>query len=279
MKPEYIDTHAHLTHEDYENDLDVVIQNAKDNKVAIITIGTDLEDSKRAIKIAEENENIFAIVGFHPIDTKHSTLEEFKEMEELIKHPKCVGVGECGLDYFRPEDADNKEKQKDFFVRQVALAIEYKKPLMIHCREAYDDTLEILKVYKEVSPGDGRHPQSHLRHPREGGDPGLKVNFHFFNQSPQIAKELLDLGFQVSFTGIITFAKELEETVKFVPIDKMMSETDSPYAAPKPFRGNRNEPSYVIEVVKQIADFKKVDLEETKSKLLKNAEEFFGINL
>jgi len=115
MRLEYIDIHAHLTHEDYEDDLSFVIERAKENKVAIITIGTDLEDSKKAIKLAEENENIFAVIGFHPIDTKHFSIEQLAEFEELLKHPKCVGIGEIGLDYFRPEDLLNKDKQKIFF--------------------------------------------------------------------------------------------------------------------------------------------------------------------
>lgn len=263
MKYEYIDTHSHLTFEDYNDDRDFVLQRMKDNKVATITIGTSLEDSKRAIQLAEENENIFAIVGFHPIETKNSSESEFDEMEKLIQHPKCVGVGECGLDYFRPEDALNKDKQKIFFQKQIELAIKYNKPLMIHCREAWEDTIEILS----------RHCQNVRR------SPALKVNFHFFNGTPEIAKRILDLGFQVSFTGIITFVPELEETVKSVPLDKIMSETDSPFASPKPYRGSRNEPIYVIEVVKQIAEFKGLPLEEIKKQLIENAEEFFGISL
>jgi TatD DNase family protein len=277
MKIEYIDTHTHLTHEEFEDDLDFVLERMNEKNVGAITIGTDLEDSKKAIELAEKNENVWAIVGFHPIDTKHSYLDELEEMEKLIQHPKCVGVGECGLDFYRPDDANNKEKQIQFFEKQIELAIKYDKPLMIHCRDAqhqsseehgtgqaWDDVVEILSSY---------------RHSRADGNPSLKVNFHFFNQDISRAKQILDLGFQVSFTGIITFVPELEETVKFVPIDKIMSETDAPFAAPKPYRGSRNEPAYVIEVVKEIAEIRELPLEEVKRQLIKNAEIFWNISL
>jgi TatD DNase family protein len=260
MKIEYIDTHTHLTHEEFADDLNFVLERMKEKNVGAITIGTDFEDSKKAIELAQLNENIWAIVGFHPIDTKHSNLDEFEEMEKLIQHPRCVGIGECGLDYFRPDDANNKEKQKEFFIKQIELAIKHDKPLMIHCREAWDDTIEILSKYKNDNPN-------------------LKANFHFFNGNPELAKKIYDLGFQVSFTGIITFVSELEETVKFVPIEKVMSETDAPYAAPKPYRGSRNEPVYVIEVVKEIADIKEQPLEEVREQLIKNTETFWNIEL
>lgn len=268
MKPEYIDTHAHLDFEDYKDDFEEVIQRTIDNKVAVITIGTNLEKSKKALELAEKYDHLWAVIGFHPLYTNESKIEEFKEFEQMIKHPKCVGIGECGLDY---SENPNKELQKEYFIRQIALAIENNKPLVIHCRDsqnqssdehgtgqAWDDTLEILKVYKETSPE-------------------LKVNFHFFNQDENRAKEILDLGFQYSFTGIITFVKGLEELVKMSPLGKLMSETDSPFVAPKSKRGQRNEPIYVIEIVEKIAELKELPIEEVKKQLLKNAENFFGL--
>lgn len=264
MKPEYIDTHAHLDFDDYKEDFDEVIQRTIDNKVAVITIGTDLEKSRKALEIAEKYDHVWAVIGFHPLYTNDSKVEEFKEFEQMIKHPKCVGIGECGLDY---SDSPDKEKQKEFFIRQIALAIENNKPLIIHCRDvsplggqAWDDTLEILKVYKETNPE-------------------LKVNFHFFNQDQKRAEEILNSGFQYSFTGIITFVSELEDRVKNTPIEKLMSETDAPFVAPKSKRGKRNEPSYVIEIVEKIAELKGLPVEEVKKQLIKNAEEFFSISL
>jgi len=258
MKPEYIDTHAHLYFDKFDEDRNQVIQRTIDNKVAVINIGTDLDSSKKALELADQNENYYAVIGFHPIYVRDSTMEEFKDLEKLVKHPKCIGIGECGLDYFREEDKEFAEIQKDFFIRQITLAIENDKPLVIHCRDAWEDVLDILKVYKEVNEN-------------------LRLNFHFFNQVIERAKQIIDLGFQFSFTGVITFAKELEEVVTFAPIDKIMSETDSPYAAPKRKRGKRNEPSFVIEVVEKISELKGLPIEEVKKQLLKNAEDFFGI--
>lgn len=257
MKPEYIDTHAHLDFDDYKEDFEEVIQRTIDNKVAVITIGTDLEKSKKALEIAEKYDHIWAVIGFHPLYTGESNTEEFKEFEQMIKHPKCVGIGECGLDY---SDNPDKERQKEFFIRQIALATENNKPLVIHCRDAWDDTLEILKVYKETNPE-------------------LKVNFHFFNQDKNRAQEITDSGFQYSFTGIITFVEELKGRVKDAPMGKLMSETDAPFVAPKSHRGQRNEPTYVIEIVEKIAEIKELPIEEVKEQLLKNAEEFFSIKL
>jgi TatD DNase family protein len=265
MKPEYIDTHAHLYFDEYDEDRSDVIKRCEDNKVAVINIGTDLESSKKVLELAEQNKNFYGVIGFHPVYVKDSSSKDFKEFEKLIKHPKCVGIGECGLDYFRDEDKEVAEMQKEFFIRQIGLALDYDKPLVIHCRDArssggqaWREVLDILKVYKEV------HPE-------------LKVNFHFFNQDPALAKEILELGFQFSFTGVITFAKELEEVVKFAPLDKIMSETDSPFVAPKNNRGKRNEPSYVIEVVEKIAELKELEVEKVKKQLMSNAEEFFGL--
>jgi TatD DNase family protein len=256
-KPEYIDTHAHLDFDDYKEDFDEVIQRTIDNKVAVITIGTDLKKSKKALEIAEKYDHIWAVIGFHPLYVKDASREDFKGFEQMLKHPKCVGIGECGLDY---SDDSDKELQKEFFIRQIALALEHKKPLIIHCRDAWDDTLEILKVYKETNPE-------------------LKVNFHFFNQDKARADEILNAGFQYSFTGIITFVKEMEKRVKEAPLEKLMSETDSPFVAPKSQRGKRNEPSFVIEVVEKIAELKDLPIEDVKKQLLKNAEEFFGLTL
>jgi TatD DNase family protein len=280
MKLEYIDTHAHLDFDDYKEDFENVIQRTIDNKVGVITIGTDLEKSKKALEIAEKYDHIWAVIGFHPLNVEDVSREDFKELEKLLKHPKCVGVGECGLDYSKPEvappdseslkiklDSENIKKggatfgfskQKEFFIRQIGLAIDYKKPVIIHCRDAWDETLEILKVYKETNPE-------------------LRVNFHFFNQDKKRAKEILDSGFQYSFTGIITFVKELEGRVREAPLDKLMSETDSPFVAPKSKRGKRNEPSYVIEIVEKIAELKELSIEDVKKQLLKNAKEFFDL--
>jgi TatD DNase family protein len=271
MKPEYIDTHAHLDFPEYKEDFDEVIQRTIDNKVAVITIGTNLEKSKKALEIAEKYDHVWAVIGFHPLYVDEADTADLKEFQKLLQHPKCVGVGECGLDYSvtpKLAKADNEQsdsaegsvvtRQKDFFIQQIAFACEVNKPVIIHCREAWDDTLEILKKYKEVNPE-------------------LKVNFHFFNQGKERAQEILDAGFQYSFTGIVTFVDDMKGVVKDSPIDKIMSETDSPFVAPKSVRGERNEPSYVIEIVEKIAEIKELPVDDVKKQLMKNAEEFFGL--
>lgn len=259
-KPEYIDIHSHLYPDYYTDDLSAVLKRMRENKVATINVGTGLETSKKALEVAEQNENIFSVIGFHPMDVAEIDENVFEEFEELLKHPKCVGIGEVGLDFAENREQISGDKQKIFFKKQIELSIKYDKPLMIHCRDAWDDTLEILKQYKKENPN-------------------LKVNFHFFNQDIDRAKQILDLGFQFSFTGIITFVKELEEVVKFAPLDKIMSETDAPYVSPVPFRRQKNEPTFVIEVVKKIAELKNLDLEIVKKQLLKNAEDFWGLIL
>jgi TatD DNase family protein len=271
---EYIDIHAHLDFEQYDKDRDEVVKRIRENNVAVINIGTTLETSKKALEVANLDENFYAIVGFHPlyVDDRLQITDDrdFDELEKLIQDPKCVGIGECGLDFFRLEGNPasrkaSQDRQEKFFRKQIELAIKYDKPLMIHCRAAYPETIAILEEYSS-------------RHPREGGGPGLRVNFHFFTEDLETAKKILGLGFQFSFTGVITFAKEYEELVKFAPMDKIMSETDSPFVAPKSHRGERNEPTYVIEVVEKIAELKGLPLEEVKSQILKNAEEFFEID-
>jgi TatD DNase family protein len=259
-KIKYIDTHAHLYFENYDDDREEVIQRTIDNGVAVINIGTDLKSSKKVLELAETQEHFYGIVGFHPTYTKEikDAQKELEELEKLIQHPKCVGIGECGLDYFREEDKATADLQKEFLKKQIELAIKYNKPLMIHCRDAYPDTLEILEEYKITNPE-------------------LKANFHFFTESLETAKKILDLGFQFSFTAVITFAKDYEELVKFAPLDKIMSETDSPFVAPKSHRGQRNEPVYVIEVVEKIAELKGLDVEEVREAVLRNAGEFFGL--
>ncbi|MFT5352290.1 MAG: TatD DNase family protein, partial [Candidatus Paceibacteria bacterium] len=220
----------------------------------VINVGTDKKTSKEVVDLAKENDNMFAVIGLHPTYEEEFDTEFF---EDLIKEPKVVGVGECGLDFFRGEDG--KERQIDVFRKQIELAKKYDKPLMIHCREAYPEVLEILREYKE-----------------KFGDK-LRVNFHFCAATKEQLQEIIDLGFYASFTGVITFAKEYEELVRMMPMDKIMSETDSPFVTPVPHRGKRNEPVYVSEVVKKIAEIKGMDLREVREKVMGNAKEFFGV--
>ncbi len=258
MELKYIDIHSHISFADYGKDQAEVLKRMREQEVGTITVGTDLESSKEAVKIAEENENIWASIGLHPKDNPKETFEE-KDFAELVKSPKAVSIGECGLDYFRMSGdiESEKERQKKEFIKQIEFAIKHDKPLMLHIRDAHDDAYEILKKYEGKARG----------------------NIHFFTASSEIAEKFIGLGFTVSFPGVITFAKETEEAVKNIPLDKIHAETDSPFAAPVPYRGKKNEPDYVVEVVKKIAELREEDFETVRHQLLENAKMVFNINL
>lgn len=255
----YIDIHCHLNHDDFDLDRQESINRAKEQGVAMIVVGDDMKTSLQAIKIAEENENIWAIIGQHPTTVKS---EEFdiKKYSELVKHPKVVGIGECGLDYFRDDYAD-KALQEELFIKQINIANENKKPLMLHIRNgkskdqnAYLDAIEILKKHSKVH-----------------GD------VHFFAGNIHEAREFIKLGFRLSFTGVITFARDYDEVIKELPLNMIMTETDAPFVAPLPYRGQRNEPTYVIEVAKRIAEIKGLNFDEIISHFTDNAKTLFNI--
>lgn len=287
MNYRYIDTHAHVNISAFDEDFEDVFLRAKEEGVAIINIGTQQDTSKRAVELAEAHEGVYAIVGLHPVHTSasfHDTQELGDDAKgftsrgevfdknfyrELAKSKKVVGIGECGLDYYRLE-VDTKEKQEQAFIEQIELANELGLPLMIHTRDAkgnqasaaggvgnvYDDTYAILKEYGKV-PG----------------------NIHFYAGTYEQAKKFFDIGFTISFTGVITFAKDYEEVVRNAPLDLIHAETDCPYVAPVPHRGKRNEPVFVKEVYKKIAEIKGLGEEEVRVQLLQNAENLYKIRL
>ena len=259
-KPKYFDIHSHLPFEQYDEDRENVIKNLENEGIFTISVGTDLEASKKAVLLAEKSENLFATIGLHPDDNKKVIFSE-KEFERLVSHPKVVAIGECGLDYFRlkTEVVSEKKRQRDDFERQINFALKYNKPLMLHIRNAYDDALDILASYK-----------------KEYGEK-LRGDSHFFAGNLEVAKKFLELGFSLSFTGVLTFARDYDEVVKYAPLSMIMSETDAPYVAPVPFRGKRNEPAYVKEVVASIAKIRGEDLTEVKRAMVDNALKMFGI--
>ena len=239
----------------------------KEKEVGAITIGTDLESSKRAVEIANRNENIWACIGVHPADN-HTEIWNEAEFEKLIQHPKVVAIGECGLDFFRvkPEDLENeKERQTKIFTQQIEFAIKHDKPLMLHCRNAYYEVLEILEQYQK--------DQSDTKEEKLRGD------VHFFAGNIEQAKRFVDLGFTLSFTGVITFTHDYDEVIKSIPIKSIMSETDAPFVAPVPHRGKRNEPSYVVEVVKKLAEIRGEDEEVLRLQILQNAIKTFNLKI
>lgn len=273
---EYIDVHAHVNFPDYDADRAEVLSRAREQKVAMINVGTGLETSKQVVQIAEDANKrnpgqggVYAIVGLHPTDVTPENRFDIEAFEPLVANPLTLAVGECGIDIFRlnhgKEGTDRLDEneylkiQEEDFRKQIALAVKYDKPIMIHARESYGLILEILKDCFTVYGSK------------------LRGNAHFFAGSVEEAKAFLDLGFTVSFTGVITFAKQYEELVRAVPLESMLSETDCPFVAPVPYRGRRNEPVYVIEVVKKIAEIKGLDIETVKKALLNNAISAFRL--
>lgn len=260
--PLYFDAHSHINDPRFDHDLKDVFTRMKDAEVWSLVVGTEKTLSERAVALASEHDGLFACVGLHPTDDKE---EKFNEAfyRILASDPKTLAIGECGLDYFRINEEDRKKeevRQKASFENQLALAVSLNKPLMIHCRNAHFDMLDILASKK-----------------REHGEK-LRGNIHFFSEGPETAKKYFDLDFTISFTGVITFTRDYDETVRYAPLGLLLSETDCPYVAPVPHRGKRNEPLYVIEVVKKIAEIRGQDFETVREQLVKNAVRVFGIN-
>lgn len=260
----YIDAHCHLQFDDYDADSATLIAQMKEEGVAGIVVGVDMESSIKAVALAEKYEHLFATVGLHP---NHAD-EPFDEAayRALAAHPKVVAIGECGLDYFRPSDVNDevKKKQKELFQKHIKLAAELDMPLIIHPRpskgtmDAYHDLIEILKPAKAM-------------HPRLRGDA------HFFVGGTDEAEALIALGFTVSFTAVITFARDYDEVIRAVPLASILSETDAPYVAPASRRGKRNDPLAVIEVVAKIALIRNEDQEVVREALLSNACRLFSL--
>ncbi len=276
MSPKYFDVHTHVQFPAYDVDRADVLRRAMDAGVWMANVGTTIETSKKAIELAEINEGLVAIVGIHPThaeeshydaqeygesEHEHAPSEAFdkKELIILAKHKKTVAIGECGLDYFRMT-ADTKDKQETLFRSHIELATEVGKPLMLHVRSgkdisAYDDALAILKEYG--------HP---------------KANFHFFAGSLDEAKRILDAGYMISFSGVITFARSYDAVIKNVPLDRIMIETDAPYVSPVPYRGKRNEPLFIKEVYQKVAAILGEEADMVRQTLVATSKAFFGLN-
>ena len=290
MKINYFDIHSHLESSKFDEDRETVISCMQDEGVFTITVGTDLESSKKVVWLASKHENIFASIGLHPTDSDEGFDE--KDYTELVKNPKVVAVGECGLEFSKLGEnfeqdiksletteqdtkpleimgqdpkllemiGQGKQRQIDIFQKQIDFAVKYDKPLMIHCRDAHFETVEILEKNKKI------HGEK------------LRGNIHFFSGDLELAKKYIDLRFMISFTGVITFAREYDEVIKKIPLEYIMAETDAPFVAPAPFRGQRCEPIYVKEVVKKISEIKNLPEEDVKNKLVENSVRFFSPN-
>lgn len=259
--PLYFDAHTHLNIQ-FENDWREAGGRALQAGVGFVNIGADLLSSQKAIEQAEYfGTNGFCSVGLHPTD---GNLDDFVDIVELAKNQKVVAIGECGLDYFHQSPAEARAMQEELFKKHLDLAVALGKSLMVHCRpsagtlDAYEEIHEVLSVYQ-----------------KKGGLPTF--NMHFFAGDWPLAQKFLALGGYLSFPGVITFSDQYNEVVRNAPLDRLMSETDAPFAAPVPFRGQRNEPSYVKYVAEKIADLRPEPREEVLSALVQNAQKFFNL--
>ena len=253
---ELFDSHSHYNDEYFEDNREDVIKMVYDSGVTkTVCIGYNVEQSKKAIEIANAHNFIYATCGISPNDSEDFNEEKLKELEEIAKNEKVVAIGEIGLDYYWVKD--NKELQKEYFIKQIDIANRLNKPITIHTRDASIDTIEILKS----------HPV------KKGGI------FHCCPLNQELIKEGLKLGFYISFSGVITFKNaKPEECIKLVPLDKLLIETDSPYLSPEPFRGRKNDPSKVRYVAMKIAEIQGISLEEVARITYKNAMDVYEID-
>lgn len=248
-----IDTHAHLMFKDFNGEVDAVLKRATDAGVEkIINVGCDVKTSQQAVEMAARDD-LYATLGLHPYDSLVATDDLMEEWGNLISsNKKIVAVGECGLDYFKATIP--KEDQKNAFRLQLALAEQTGLPVIIHNRDADEECLEILEEFD------------------------VKAVFHCFSGNVEFARKLWNKGYLTSFTGIITYpkAENVREVAAEVPLDKLMVETDCPFLAPQLYRGNRNEPAYVVEVVKKIAEIRGMSVDEVARLSSENAERFLA---
>jgi TatD DNase family protein len=283
----FFDSHAHLNFKAFKDDYRQVVKRCQENNVWLINAGSQYETSRRAVEIAEEfKQGVWAAVGLHPIYVDDKDFDFQKYLTLAKSSPKVVAVGETGLDYYH--GPESKTKQKEIFLKHLELAQELKKPVIIHCRLAHEDLIEILKP-KTYSP----------RFAGEAGNlkPNLKGVIHCFTGNQQQAEKYLEMGFYLGFTGIITYSSEYDEIIKTLPLEKILIETDSPYLTPLNTQTNaeksqresvssprqsafiRNEPLYVKYVAEKIAAIHGLSLEIIAKQTTSNALKLFGIML
>lgn len=251
------DTHAHYDDEQFDEDREVLLSQMKDNGITrIADIGASIESSKKALLLASQYDYIYAVVGVHPSEVEELNENSISLLKDLSSDPKCVAIGEIGLDYHWPEPS--RELQQKWFREQLRLAKEVKKPVVIHSREAAEDTLNIM---------------------REENAKDIGGVVHCFSYSKEIAKICIDMGFYIGVGGVITFkkGKKLKETVEEISLDNILLETDCPYLAPEPYRGKRNSSLYLPGVVSTIAQIKGVSEQEVMDVTYNNAMKFYGL--
>lgn len=253
------ESHAHYDDEQFNEDRDTLLKELLNGNICnIINIGASIESTKSSIALAEQYSQIYAAVGVHPSDVGELNEQSFAWLREQTTHPKVVSVGEIGLDYYWEKESDVQKTQRYWFARQMELAREAKLPVVIHSREAAEDTVQVMKsVHAEEIPG----------------------VVHCYSYSPELAQEFLKMGYYIGVGGVVTFknARKLKETVAQIPLEKILLETDAPYLAPEPYRGKRNCSRYLEYVAEEIARLKQVSVEEVEDVTRQNAQKLFQI--
>jgi TatD DNase family protein len=273
----YFDAHTHVHFAAYGDETNEVITRAHEAGVGMNLVGTQFDTSSAGVELAEKYDEVWATIGLHPVHTSKSYHDEkelgeggkeftsrgevfdSKKYEALAQSKKVIAVGECGLDYYRLDD-ESKKRQEDAFIQQIELANLIQKPLMLHIRsspktvDAYVDAIQLLKAHARVM-----------------GD------VHFFAGDWNIAKQFLDFGFTLSFTGVVTFTHDYDEVIKNAPLDMLLTETDAPYVTPVPFRGKRNEPAYIPYIVNAIAGIRGESEDVVAHQIRENVTRVFGV--
>ena len=280
MNYKYIDTHSHLHSNSFDMDREGILTRMREASIATIVIGTDILESEKAVILADTEDNVWASVGLHPADNVYEEFN-YELYKNLAEHKKVVAIGECGLDYFYIENFFTRDKEKsekinwnkdaeqdrqqNIFSQHIDLASEMDLPLMLHIRDvegslaAYEDAIQIIKSAKEKYQN-------------------IRGNVHFFASTAEIAKQFVELGFTVSFTGVITFTHDYDEMIKSLPVKCLHAETDSPYVTPNPVRGTVNNPNNVVYVVKKLAELRGETEENMAKILMENAERMYKFN-
>lgn len=252
------DTHAHYDDEAFDKDRDELLKKMKSEGVDfIVNVGASMDSVRTTLALAKEYPHIYAAIGVHPSETEKLCEQDMQWLKEQVPNEKVVAIGEIGLDYYWPEP--NHPTQKKWFERQLSLASEVKLPVVIHSRDSAKDTLDILK---------GWHKELH------GGV------IHCFSYTKEIAREYLNMDYYFGVGGVLTFknAKKLIEAVEYIPLDRILLETDCPYLAPEPYRGKRNQSSYIDFMAQKLSEIKKLDKEEILMRTMENARKFYGID-
>ena len=263
----FMDTHVHLDFPDFERDRAETVGRAEAAGVTkMINVGSSMQGSRESIKLAKEFPGVYATVGIHPHDAKEATQPNLAELMMMASKPKVVAIGEIGLDYFKSKTSPTL--QNEAFVRQLEIAKRLNKPVIIHSRDAEKDMLDVFWQFQ-----------------------GFRGVLHFFSGSPDFAKAAISYGLYVSFTGVVTYKPRQagsgsgaeydilrEDIIRSIPADRLMIETDCPFAAPEPYRGKRCEPAHVVEIARRLAEVRGVSLEEISETTTRNAVSFFGLD-